>query len=225
MPCPTGPTRRGAPTSTSTRRCRGSTAQFLAYCLYRWEIILRESAIFGILGVTTLGFYVDAAISELRLDVAVVLILATAALSMAVDALSRALRRACGSSAGRGTRAVRRSARRRTGLRPARRDIDPVRPSPAQASPETRSSPGLGSTLRFDDSLTGSRPVRRDGGPPGPQAARRTPRDHQLHRRPDARHLPHRPSAPATPTAPAGAPCSRRPGSMASSWPSSASTC
>ena len=68
--------------------------QFLAYCLYRWEIVLRESAIFGILGVTTLGFYVDAAISELRIDVALVLILATAALSMAVDALSRALRRA-----------------------------------------------------------------------------------------------------------------------------------
>ncbi len=67
--------------------------QFLAYCLYRWEIILRESAIFGILGVATLGFYVDAAISELRLDVTLVLILATAALSMSVDALSRALRR------------------------------------------------------------------------------------------------------------------------------------
>ena len=66
--------------------------QFLAYVLYRWEIILRESAIFGILGVTTLGFYVDAAISELRLDVAVVLILATAGLSMTVEALSRALR-------------------------------------------------------------------------------------------------------------------------------------
>ena len=56
--------------------------QFLAFVLYRWEIIVRESAIFGILGVHTLGYYVDAAISELRLDVAVVLILATAALSM-----------------------------------------------------------------------------------------------------------------------------------------------
>ena len=66
--------------------------QFLAYALYRWEIILRESAIFGLLGVTTLGFYVDAAISELRLDVAIVLILATAALSLCVDALSRAMR-------------------------------------------------------------------------------------------------------------------------------------
>jgi phosphonate transport system permease protein len=67
--------------------------QFLAYVLYRWEIILRESAIFGILGIKTLGYYVDAAISEIRLDVAVVLIVATALLSMIVDALSRALRR------------------------------------------------------------------------------------------------------------------------------------
>jgi phosphonate transport system permease protein len=67
--------------------------QFLAYLLYRWELILRESAIFGILGVATLGFYVDAAISELRLDVAVLLIVATALLTALVDALSRALRR------------------------------------------------------------------------------------------------------------------------------------
>jgi phosphonate transport system permease protein len=67
--------------------------QFLAYVFYRWEIILRESAILGILGVATLGYYVDAAISEFRLDVAAVLIVATALLSMSVDALSRGLRR------------------------------------------------------------------------------------------------------------------------------------
>ena len=67
--------------------------QFLAYVLYRWEIILRESAIFGILGVATLGFYVDAAISELKLDVAATLIVAFAALSMLVDAFSRRLRK------------------------------------------------------------------------------------------------------------------------------------
>ena len=48
----------------------------------------------GILGVATLGFYVDAAISELRLDVAVILIAATALVSIAVDGLSRQLRRA-----------------------------------------------------------------------------------------------------------------------------------
>jgi phosphonate transport system permease protein len=68
--------------------------QFLAYLLYRWEIIVRESAIFGILGVTTLGYYVDAAISELRLDTAFALLLAVMLLSAAIDALSRALRRA-----------------------------------------------------------------------------------------------------------------------------------
>ncbi len=67
--------------------------QFLAYVLYRWEIILRESAIFGILGIATLGYYIDAAISEIRLDVAVVLLIATALLSMSVDVLSRGLRR------------------------------------------------------------------------------------------------------------------------------------
>ena len=55
---------------------------------------MRESAIFGILGVATLGYHVDAAISELRLDAAFVLILALVLLSAAVDALSRRLRRA-----------------------------------------------------------------------------------------------------------------------------------
>lgn len=67
--------------------------QFLAYALYRWEIIVRESAIFGILGVATLGYFIDAAITELRLDVAVVLIIVTGLLSIGIDALSRALRR------------------------------------------------------------------------------------------------------------------------------------
>ena len=68
--------------------------QFMAYMLYRWEIIVRESAIFGMLGVATLGYYVDAAISELRFDVAFVLIAAVVLVSMAIDALSRRLRRA-----------------------------------------------------------------------------------------------------------------------------------
>jgi phosphonate transport system permease protein len=67
--------------------------QFLAYALYRWEIIVRESAIFGILGVMTLGYHIDAAITELRLDTALVLIAATGALSMGIDGLSRRLRR------------------------------------------------------------------------------------------------------------------------------------
>jgi hypothetical protein len=43
--------------------------------------------------VATLGYYVDGAISELKMDVALVLIAATALLSLAVDAFSRRLRR------------------------------------------------------------------------------------------------------------------------------------
>ncbi|PWG64836.1 PhnE/PtxC family ABC transporter permease [Spiribacter halobius] len=66
---------------------------FLAFLFYRWEIIMRETAILGILGITTLGFYVDSAIQELRFDRALVLILITAALNIAVDALARHLRR------------------------------------------------------------------------------------------------------------------------------------
>jgi len=89
--------RRDAPTSLNlyayetVPRLYG---QFLAYMLYRWEIIVRESAIFGILGVRTLGFHVDGAISESRFDVAVVLILSTVLLSAGIDQLSRKLRQA-----------------------------------------------------------------------------------------------------------------------------------
>jgi phosphonate transport system permease protein len=61
--------------------------------LYRWELILRESAIFGILGIKTLGYYVDAAVSELRIDTAALLLVGVAVLSMSVDAFSRNLRR------------------------------------------------------------------------------------------------------------------------------------
>lgn len=66
--------------------------QFLAYCLYRWEIIVRESAIFGILGVKTLGYYVDASISELRFDRTMVLILSMIGLTIFIDWLSRTIR-------------------------------------------------------------------------------------------------------------------------------------
>jgi len=66
---------------------------FLAFLFYRWEIIMRETAILGILGITTLGFYVDSAMEALRFDVAFVLILITAALNIGVDALARYLRR------------------------------------------------------------------------------------------------------------------------------------
>jgi phosphonate transport system permease protein len=66
--------------------------QFLAFLFYRWEVILRETAILGILGVATLGFYVDSAFEDIRFDVAMVLILITATLNIAVDMISRAIR-------------------------------------------------------------------------------------------------------------------------------------
>lgn len=66
--------------------------QFLAFLFYRWEVILRETAILGILGITTLGFYVDSAFEEFRFDRAMVLILASAMLNISVDQFARWLR-------------------------------------------------------------------------------------------------------------------------------------
>ena len=66
--------------------------QFLAFLCYRWEVILRESAILGILGVHTLGFYIDSAFESFRLDVAVILIAVSALLNILVDQGSRQLR-------------------------------------------------------------------------------------------------------------------------------------
>ncbi len=47
--------------------------QLLAFLFYRWEIIARESAILGILEIYMLGFYIDSAISDNKLDQAIVL--------------------------------------------------------------------------------------------------------------------------------------------------------
>jgi len=66
--------------------------QFLAFLFYRWEVIMRETAILGILGIHTLGFYIDSAMANIRLDRVVVLLLVTALLNVGVDALSRAIR-------------------------------------------------------------------------------------------------------------------------------------
>ncbi|GAA3971887.1 ABC transporter permease [Allohahella marinimesophila] len=65
---------------------------FLAFLFYRWEIIMRETAILGVLGIYTLGFYIDSAIENIRFDVALLLILVTAMLNIAIDMLSRKLR-------------------------------------------------------------------------------------------------------------------------------------
>jgi len=66
--------------------------QFLAFLFYRWEIIMRETAILGILGITTLGFYIDSAIADIRFDKAMILIAITALLNVGVDALARFIR-------------------------------------------------------------------------------------------------------------------------------------
>lgn len=66
--------------------------QFLAFLFYRWEIILRETAILGILGIATLGFYIDSAIQDIRMDKAMLLIAITASLNVGIDALSRYIR-------------------------------------------------------------------------------------------------------------------------------------
>ncbi len=67
--------------------------QFLAFLFYRWEVIMRETAILGILGIATLGFYVDSAMADIRLDRAVLLIAITGLLNVAIDSLSRHIRR------------------------------------------------------------------------------------------------------------------------------------
>ncbi|ALM54749.1 ABC transporter permease [Halomonas huangheensis] len=64
----------------------------LALLYYRAEVILRESAILGMLGVATLGYVIDDYFQTLMFDVAFVLLLITATLNVLVDALSRRLR-------------------------------------------------------------------------------------------------------------------------------------
>jgi phosphonate transport system permease protein len=64
-------------------------SQFLAFLFYRWEIIMRESAILGILGIATLGFFIDSAIADFRLDKMMILLFVTAILNIAIDVISR----------------------------------------------------------------------------------------------------------------------------------------
>lgn len=66
--------------------------QFLLFCFYRWEVIMRESALLGILGLHTLGFFIDSAFESFRLDVALILIIASALLNIGIDSLGRKLR-------------------------------------------------------------------------------------------------------------------------------------
>ena len=51
-----------------------------------------QTAILGILGIATLGFYVDSALADIRLDRALFFIVITAALNIGIDSLSRYIR-------------------------------------------------------------------------------------------------------------------------------------
>lgn len=68
-------------------------SHFLALLLYRWEVILRETAILGILGIPTLGFYIDSAFEDIRFDRALFLILITALLNIIIDNIAVYCRR------------------------------------------------------------------------------------------------------------------------------------
>ena len=67
--------------------------QFLAFLFYRWEVMMRESAILGILGIYTLGFFIDSAIAEQKMDRVILLIFVTAVLNIGIDTLSQSIRK------------------------------------------------------------------------------------------------------------------------------------
>ncbi|GIU49502.1 phosphonate ABC transporter, permease protein PhnE [Shewanella sairae] len=61
----------------------------MALLFYRFEVILRETAILGMLGVATLGFYIDSNFAEIRFNGALLLMLVAALINIAVDIASR----------------------------------------------------------------------------------------------------------------------------------------
>ncbi|PKH04462.1 ABC transporter permease [Psychromonas sp. MB-3u-54] len=64
---------------------------FMGLLFYRFEVIIRETAILGMIGVMTLGFYVDSNFSEIRFSGALLLLVFTAGLNVIVDYLARRL--------------------------------------------------------------------------------------------------------------------------------------
>ncbi len=64
----------------------------LALLFYRAETIIRETALLGMLGIATLGFHIDSSFAYLMFDQAFFLLLVTAGLNIAVDALARRYR-------------------------------------------------------------------------------------------------------------------------------------
>ncbi|MBZ9559948.1 MULTISPECIES: ABC transporter permease [unclassified Modicisalibacter] len=64
----------------------------LALLFYRAEVIIRETALLGMLGVATLGFHIDSSFQYLMFDQAFFLLLVTAGLNIVVDTVARRYR-------------------------------------------------------------------------------------------------------------------------------------
>ena len=71
---------------------------FMGLLLYRFEVIIRETAILGMIGVMTLGFYIDSNFSEIRFSGALLLLVFTATLNIIVDYITRRLLRTSASA-------------------------------------------------------------------------------------------------------------------------------
>lgn len=66
---------------------------FLSNLFYRWEIMVRESSILGILGIYTIGFYVDSAMADDKMDKVLVLIILIVLINSTISAFSSILRK------------------------------------------------------------------------------------------------------------------------------------
>jgi phosphonate transport system permease protein len=67
--------------------------RYLLYLFYRWETCIREATVLGMLGIATLGYWIDDARVRQRYDEMIVLILCGGALVLAGDFLSYLARR------------------------------------------------------------------------------------------------------------------------------------
>ena len=67
--------------------------RFLLYFFYRWETCVREATVLGMLGIVSLGYWIDDARHRFRYDEMVFWILAGAAIVLLGDLLSAVVRR------------------------------------------------------------------------------------------------------------------------------------
>lgn len=65
---------------------------FLGNLFYRWEIMVKESSLLGILGIYTLGFFVDSGISDDKMDKVVVLVFFISLLNIVINSISNRVR-------------------------------------------------------------------------------------------------------------------------------------